>query len=308
MTANPDWPFWPAGGPVIDELTIKPLADENQRFNTLTTYQAQLVFTQFAPLRARAQKAGFAYTASEQEGGNTIVFNTTRAPFDDTRVRQALQESIDLQAFKAVSCECDDDPIHGLFDVDSPYYDRSNDFPGYDIDGAQLLIDEYVNKVNGGRPVEITLGHFSTTANAMNASFFLGQWARLKNVKVTLDGVDSVLAQRRVVAGQYGVHLWGNVFTDPDELYAALCSCSPSTSNVTGYKSAAMDSALNIGRASTTLGERRAAYSNLARLLNFDVPIIWYDRVPTSFLHAKSYSNMQWFNDGILRIDQIHIA
>lgn len=306
MTANPDWPFWPAGGPAIEELTIKALTDENQRYNNLATNQAQIVFTQFAPLRARALKAGFTYTASQQEGGNTIIFNTARAPYDDARVRQAVQMAIDLKAFKAVNCECDDAPIINMFDSDSPFYDKNQDFPKYSLEAAQKLIDEYVAQENNGQPVQLTIGHFSTTANTVNANFFMGQLSKLRNVRVTLDGADSVQAQRRVIAGQYGMHLWGNLFTDPDELYAALHSKSPA--NFAKYNNPAADAALNLGRASTTVAERKAAYSNLARVLNFDVPIMFYDRVPTSFLHPKNYSNMVWFNDGILRVDQIKVS
>lgn len=306
LEANPDWPFWPGGKPTISEMTIRPIIDENQRFNNLATGQAQLVFTQFAPLRARAVKEGFAWTPTQQEGGNTIIFNFTRAPFDDARVRQAIELAIDLNAFKKVNCQCDDKPISNIFDDDSPYYDKRNDFPKYDLAEAQKLIDDYVQKVNGGRALEITLGHFSTTANTVNAQFFQAQLSQLRNLKVTLDGVDSPAAQGRVVRGNFGMHLWGNLFTDPDELYEALTGGSGQ--NWGKYSSAAMDSALNIGRASATIGERRSAYSNMLRLLNFDVPIIWYDRVPTTFLHSKGTTGFVWYNDGILRIDQLKFA
>lgn len=187
--ANPDWPFWPGGKPHIDELTVRPMVDEFQRFNTLATDQSQLVFTQFYPIRNLATQKGFAFTKTETEGGNTIVFNQNRAPFDDARMRQALQLATDLKAFKAYNCECDEPPIHNLFNDDSPYYDKSQDFPKYDLDAAQKLIDDYVAKSNGGKPVEFTLGHFSTTANTVNATFFQAQWSKLKNVKVSLDAL-----------------------------------------------------------------------------------------------------------------------
>lgn len=70
----------------------------------------------------------------------------------------------------------------------------------------------------------------------------------------------------------------------------------------------ALDSALNLGRNSPTVAERKAAYSNMLKVINFEVPIIWYDRVPASFVHAKTTSNLVWFNDGILRVDQLKFS
>lgn len=142
LTANADWPFWPGGKPNIDELTIKPVIDENQRYNNIATGQADLVFTQFAQTAVKAKKDGRIATYTAQEGGNTIIFNTTKPPFDDANVRRALQLAIDLKAFKAVNSPGDDNPITNVFDDDSPFVDKTNDLPAYNLPEAQRLIDD----------------------------------------------------------------------------------------------------------------------------------------------------------------------
>ena len=302
---NEKWPFWKGGTPNVSELTIKPVIDENQRYNNIATKQADLVFTQFAQTAVKAKKDGFATTYTAQEGGNTIIFNTTKPPFNDQRARAALQLAIDLKAFKAVNSPGDDNAITSVFDADSPFYDKTNDFPAFNLEEAQKNVDQYVRD-NGGKPLEFTLGHFTSTANALNASFFQASWSKLKNVKVTLDGADSPTAQGRVIRGNFTVHLWGNLWTDPDEIYDALLSTSPQ--NWGKYGNPAVDRFLNLGRNSTTVAERKSAYSNLFRQVNFDVPLIWYDRVPTNFIHEKTTTNLQWYNDGILLIDQVNFG
>lgn len=305
FTANPAWPFWPGGKPNIEELIIKPVIDENQRFNNIATKQADLVFTQFAQITVKAKKEGFGTTYTAQEGGNTIIFNTTKPPFNDQRMRVAMQLAIDFKAFKAVNSPGDENPITNVFDDDSPFVDKGNNFPKFDLEEAQKNIDAYVRD-NGGKQVEITLSHFTSTANALNAAFFQASWSKLKNVKVTLDPADSAAAQGKVIRGLFSVSLWGNLWTDPDEIYDALLSTSPQ--NWGRWGSPVADVALNQGRNATTVAERKAAYSNLFKIVNFDVPLIFYDRVPTNWIHDKKTTNFVWFNDGILLIDQLKFS
>jgi dipeptide transport system substrate-binding protein len=94
--ANPD--YW-RGKPQIDDLIFAITADNGVRWQKLKAGECHLMpFPNPADIEAMKQEPGI--TVMEQEGLNVgyLAYNTQMKPFDDPRVRKALNMAIDKQA------------------------------------------------------------------------------------------------------------------------------------------------------------------------------------------------------------------
>lgn len=298
--ADPNWPFWPGGKPTIDQLTIRPVADEAQRYNALVTGAADLVTLNSPALLDKAKKDDRSVLVRMFQGGNNIELNQRTAPFNDARLRRALQLSIDVDAYEKAIRSGVVEPIRNLFLPDSPYYDKSQDFPSYDLPAAQKLIDDWA-KDNGGRTLEFTLTA-APGSGTVDAQFLQAQWGQLKGVKVNIEQTPDVVA--RAIAKTYTVMLFADRFIDPDELYRSYVS-DQTVSNVSGWNNAAVDKVMNLGRNGATIAERKAAYRDLTRALNFEMPVIFYSRNIQGWIGPKGLGGYKPFDTGGMMFDQI---
>ena len=106
------------------------------------------------PAMTTVEDAGFEPHTVELWGGQGFMFNTTKAPTDDVRVRKAMTLALDTDTLA-------DQAFGGLgklgptfFPEDSPYYDASLTYPETDLEEAQQLIDEYIAEKGGTVDVE----------------------------------------------------------------------------------------------------------------------------------------------------------
>ncbi|MDR1449805.1 MAG: ABC transporter substrate-binding protein, partial [Propionibacteriaceae bacterium] len=88
--------------------------------------------------------ADYQYGATQNAGTPyTLYFNVSRPPFDDVRVRQAIQHGVDLDKVVAAVYNGSTQAAHGVFSPVVPFYDK--DLDGYltlDLDLANRLLDE----------------------------------------------------------------------------------------------------------------------------------------------------------------------
>lgn len=88
LERNPD--YWDAPKPYLDAITIRSVADTNQRVNAITTGDADLSTETNPSSVIRAQDAGAQVSTVSAGGGQYLGMNFRRAPFDDERARRAV--------------------------------------------------------------------------------------------------------------------------------------------------------------------------------------------------------------------------
>ena len=94
--------YW-RGAPSIERVVFRPIADETVRLANLRSGTVQLVDA--VPPQAVGTLSREAALTMKQASGlgfNGFSFNTTRAPFNDARVRQAFTTAIDKQSILRV--------------------------------------------------------------------------------------------------------------------------------------------------------------------------------------------------------------
>ncbi len=144
--------YWDAPKPYLDELTIRTVADYNQRLNAATTGAADLSMESSWTSLERAESAGLATQVTSTGGGQFAAMNFRRAPFDDERARRAVSLAVDLDAANTVVYNGEGEIPRTFFPEDSPYY---ADIPlsETNTEEAQKLFDELAAE---GKPVSFT--------------------------------------------------------------------------------------------------------------------------------------------------------
>jgi peptide/nickel transport system substrate-binding protein len=298
LVPNPDWQG--SDGPYVDHLQFRVVGDEGQRVDTFVTGGADMFFTPAPESVERAKdERGGDYVSVGVSGGGTIVFNTTKPPFDDVRVRRAVAMAVDAAALTDTirpGAIVATNPVL----KDTPWYTSDADYPGYDTAEAQRLFDEY--RADTGREVSFTLGSFQQSENVAVAEFVQTALTQLDGVKVDVDVADAPTATMRVLQRDYEAHLWGFPVLDPDPgLYNALHSGL--VTNVTGYSNPEVDALLDQARVTADNDTRADLYQQVLVLYTQDMPY-WHTLHPTfGYFHADNVKGVELYEDGNLRSD-----
>jgi ABC-type transport system substrate-binding protein len=232
--------------------------------------------------------------------GQTIVFNTAKAPFDDVRVRKAFVQGIDWQALA--------DTVFGEgakastnFTMEgTKWFAPDATLPEYDPDEAQRLIDEYVAEKGG--PIAINYTAFQQSLDQARGEFIQTSLEQLENIDVNVAVADSATNIGNVLAGNYMVSSWGfpSVDMDPGLHNAAY---SKSFTNYSKYVNTEVDAALDEARVMSDDDERLPIYQSVYEQLAEDIPFYPYVETTNGFVTAPHLHGAEVYYDGILRFD-----
>jgi peptide/nickel transport system substrate-binding protein len=298
---NPN--YWDAPRPYLDSLTIRPITDASQRINSLISGQGEVAFA-YARDAGRAVDEGMDVETIRMNGGWIVMFNFDSPLGSDIRLRRALRLAIDnVKIGEAIDGGADDDDATTFFAPSSPLYDASLTAPAPDLDEAQQLIDEIANELGG--PVEISI--LSGVPQQLIADAVQAQLSELDNLEVTVDVqasgafIESVMVQKN-----FTVAIWNIFNLDPEPgTFEFFTSGSPR--NLTnGYSNLELDAALQAGRATTDVEDRKAAYATMQEIINEELPVLLLKRSDHYILsNPDSIHGLTFVEDGITRWEQV---
>ena len=280
---NPN--YWQEGMPYLDEIVFRPIPDEDTRLSSLETGDIDVMQTlrQSTGIKARDLDGVDDYEYLGNTTGTTI-FNTTKPPLDDVRVRHALvlaqdqDQLIEVQGGTGVV-----PPSTQLFSEDSPYFsqDVADAWPTYDPDKAKELIDEYVNdptRSDGkavGEPVAFRYDCLPEPVLVDLASLYQSFWQEI-GVQVELRQVEQATHVSEALAGDFDAKCFrAGLDADP---YPTLKNAFtlPSPLNFTRYTDPAIDADLAKLAASGDLDERKGLVSDISMTINEGYPLSYY--------------------------------
>lgn len=90
--------YWRKGEPRVDSLTFLPVPDDAARMTALRTGAVDLITAvpnQLLPVLAPNKSRGFELLVAPSTAWHMAIMNTTKPPFNDVRVRQAVNLAID---------------------------------------------------------------------------------------------------------------------------------------------------------------------------------------------------------------------
>jgi peptide/nickel transport system substrate-binding protein len=211
-----------------------------------------------------------------------IVFNTTVAPVNDRRIRQAIAWATDMNAIAAAEHWRTDEVAAGPLDPRSPYH-ASVPYPGADVVKAQALVREYLHdpKVRD-RPRD---GRIKVSLQAAAGSGFLNrlvaQWARA-GIDAEVSLIESKQLARVAVTGGFQL-LFARSFAapDPDVLWRFFVkdmATAPLPLNFSRLADDGLTAAMDAGRATDDPAARKVAYARAQQVLAEQLPYLWMRR------------------------------
>jgi peptide/nickel transport system substrate-binding protein len=227
LARNDDYWNKAAGGPYLDEITIKILPEPTTRVAGLQTGDIDFVISnvpsdQYATVE-KLENVSLTFTPSYY--GEWITFNTQAAPFDNVKVRQAMNYAFDKKAVRQLyyGPEALDtkatlvNPTLWTFE-EAAWEAAWEELPAYDLDleKAKALLAEsgVADQLNGK-----TIAYYESTPSIKGAAeAFIEAMGKLG---VTIEA--RKVTYQESVALQFGPHddydifvgSWGSDFPDP---------------------------------------------------------------------------------------------
>ncbi len=130
-----------------------------------------------------------------------LMFNNSRAPFDNVEFRRALAQCTDGQTFNTLRWD-GQPPATGPFSPGTPGYLADSGYPGFDPDAGRAAIDRL-----GVTSVE--LGTTIDPANLLNTELLAAMWGDC-GLDVSITQVDQAELITNAVFGNFTAFLWRN--------------------------------------------------------------------------------------------------
>ena len=257
--------YWRAGMPYLDGVTVTFNADDNARTAAIKSGTVDFLW-RAAPEFIEGLKAdpGLKWYGGLGSLSLHFVMNTTRKPFDDVRVRQAVMFAIDRQQIIEVSNS-------GLGTVLNAGYLPPDRFGGTPtaIYGAPDLAKAKQLLTEAGYPNGFKTTLLSNSTSAFQVRQAEAEQRQLKaiGIDVEIKLVEAAVATSTALAGNYDMFQSGFTMTlDPDEILTRAFSTAGGN-NYGKWSDKEYDEVLAKARSTNDRAQRATLYQQADRIL-----------------------------------------
>lgn len=236
---------------------------------------------------------------------NFLCFNCSKAPFDNVKVRQAINMAINKDAiFNVVYQGVGAVATAPMSSVVWAYNDKLVPHE-YNVEKAKALLAE-AGYPNG---LEITISCDQNQERLDTAEMAQAQLAEI-GVKVNIETLERGAFIDQVIAGtldMFGLG-WTSDTGDPDyALYASFhSSMHGAGGNMSFYTNKKVDELLEIGRKSTDAEIRRNAYLEAQEIVWEEVPCVFLQTPEDVIVYNAAIQGFGVYDDGQLKIETFY--
>ena len=166
-----------------------------------------------------------------------LGLNLSKAPFDDVKVRQAVAYAVDTEGLCSSVFQGIEEPAEAIFEKGKPYCDVDTFVYDFDVDKANLLMDEagWIDsdgdgiREKDGQKLEYTMTYTSDHGTLDDAALAIASQLEKIGFKITASGSDMMTWYGTVLGGDYEITIYqtyGGTF-DPS---AIVTNMNPDTS------------------------------------------------------------------------------
>ncbi|NDL62864.1 glutathione ABC transporter substrate-binding protein GsiB [Acerihabitans arboris] len=288
--------YWQKDAAKLDSITWRPVVDNNTRAAMLQTGEANFAFPvpyEQAALLAKSNKLDLVSAPSILQ--RYISLNVTQKPFDDVRVRQAINYAINKDALIKVAYAGYAVPAQGPLPTGIDYAVKYKPWP-YDPAKARELLKE------AGYPDGFTTTLWSShnTSTFQKALQFTQQQLAQVGIKTTVTAMDAGQRAAQVEAkgvNETGVRMfytgWSASTGEADwaltPLFAST-SAPPAIFNTAYYSNPQVDKDLTDALKTTDRGEKTRLYKDAQDKIWADAPWVFLLTEKMLYAHSKNLS------------------
>ncbi|CBJ51351.1 MULTISPECIES: glutathione ABC transporter substrate-binding protein GsiB [Ralstonia solanacearum species complex] len=306
--------YWKAGLPKIDTITWKPVVDNNTRATVMQTGEADFAFSipfeQAAVLKGNPKVDLIAAPSIIQR---YITFNTHVKPFDNPKVRQAINYAINKDALTKVAFSGYAVPADGVVPQGVDYAVKLGPWP-YNPAKARALLKEA--GYPDGFETQLWSAYNHTTAQKI-IQFVQQQLAQV-GIKAQVQALEAGQRVERVESVQKpedaGVRMyymgWSSSTGESDWALRPLLASEafpPKQLNVAYYKNEQVDADIAGALRTTDRAEKTKLYTDAQKRIWEDAPWAFLVTEKVVYARAKRLSGAYVAPDGSFSFDDIDI-
>lgn len=289
------------GEPYLDAVVFKVMGDVEQQLAQLQSGQLDWMPIEPYQLNTLKGKKDIDIVEARQVNYFYVGFHNKIEPFNDPKVRQAMNYATDVKAIISNTLDGKGEPSNGpIAPWMGNFHNKNAMFYNYDVKKAEALLDEAGWKqgaggirAKDGKKLEITLEvDAGNPVREQTAVIVQELWKKVgADVKIKTSDFNPLLARIRAGA-KADVQAWIMWYiTPPDPDITAYYGTGQST-NTFHYSNPEVDKLLKEGQQATDPAKRKVAYDKMQELIAKDAPVVWL-YFPYE-LQAKSAKVQDW--------------
>jgi peptide/nickel transport system substrate-binding protein len=276
LVRNPN--YWETGKPVLDEILIKTIPDDNARILALQKGDVDAInyppFNRVNDLKKDANLQALIFDSTYTQ---FLTLNVRNAPLNNAKVRLALSYALDRDALIKTINFGVGTPATSFRSKGSLYFNDT--LPGwpYDIAKAKSLLAEAGYPNGFETSMEIVSGREAAKQIATLAQAMWAQIGVKLNIKQTEAGIYTDTYRNGTFTMQ--VRGWTDDIPDPSQEASYAMSSQPIQFMHTGWVSPEADALAAAGLKETDPAKRKQIYFDMQKLFNDNVFFIpmWYE-------------------------------
>ena len=286
--------YWQKGLPKVDSITFRTVTDNNTRAAVVQTGEAHFAFPVPFEQAASLKSAGKLDVVDHNNSimARYLSMNVQQKPFDNVKVRQAVNYAINKQALAKVAFAGFATPVEGVVPQGVDFAEKIGTY-AYDPKKARELLKE-AGYPNG---FESTLWSAYNDGTSVKVVQFLQQQLQQVGIKVSIEVLESGQRVQRVQQVQKPEDAkvrmyyagWSSSTGEADWGLRPLLSTAafpPVMNNISYYSNKTVDDALMKALATTDRKEKSALYKTAQETIWNDAP--WAFLVVQNNVYVKS--------------------
>ncbi|WP_353151212.1 glutathione ABC transporter substrate-binding protein GsiB [Pollutimonas bauzanensis] len=306
--------YWKKGYPKVDSMTFRTVTDNNTRAAVVQTGEAQFAYPlpyEQAALLSKNDK--LEVVAAPSIIARYISMNVQHKPFDNIKVRQAINYAINKEALAKVAFAGYAFPSQGVVPQGVDFAKKMDPWP-YDVKKAKELLKE-AGYPNG---FSTTLWSAYNDGTAAKAVQFLQQQLAQVGIKVSIEMLESGQRVQRVQQVQ-------DAATAPVRMYYAGWSAStgeadwalrpllatsgwpPVFNNTAYYSNPKVDKDIADALLTTDKAEKTKLYDSAQDQIWSDAPWAFLTTIKLLSVHNKKLSGFYVMPDGSFQFSDVDL-
>jgi peptide/nickel transport system substrate-binding protein len=299
LEKNPN--YWQKGLPKLDKVVYKIIPDDNVALMNLKSGDVDIT-TRFPAKEIANIKNDPKITVINEEalGYQGIFLNTSKPPFNQKELRQAVDLLVDREAIVKVILSDTATPGHSPFSPKHFVYGDSDKFEKPNVAKAKELLNK-AGKANG---FSFTL-KMGTTPTNQQIGQMIQNMLKPAGIDVKLEKVEFGTLLEQSKKGNMEATLLGwSGRPDPDQnIYDFLVTGG--SQNDSRFSNPEVDKLLNAARAEMDEGKRKAIYDEVMKIVHEEVPYIYLYHEHNVFGISKSVQGFEYVPDGLIRTAEL---